>query len=224
MSDLFASVAGQRITYAIVRIPYSGAWVADLDVDTDTTMSGKVEIKIGALALVGTIDPRFSGAFAMNTKLRVVAGNGKIDTVLKAKNYANDLEIKMQTVVADIVREAGETLEPTYSDPMRFGAHYVRQSAPASRLLRQMVGSSWWVDLDGVVRIGERAQAEIAEDYEVLDFDPRTKIATVSTDNPAAIRIGSVLRGRLSNPIVVLGINLSVDGDKTRLMCWGDHL
>ena len=224
MSDLFASVAGQRITYAIVRIPYSGAWVADLDVDTDTVMGGKVEIKIGALSLIGTIDPRFSGAFAMNTKLRVVAGNGKIDTGLKAKDYANDLEIKMQTVVADIVREAGEVLDSTYSDPMRFGAHYVRQSAPASRLLRQMVGSSWWVDLDGVVRIGERAQAEIAEDYEVLDFDPRTKIATVSTDNPAAIRIGSVLRGRLSNPIVVLGINLLVDGDKTRLMCWGDHL
>lgn len=218
-----ASVDGQRITYALIRIPYSGAWVADLDVDTDKTITGKVETRVGNLSMTGTVDPRFSGAFAMNTKLRVVAGNGKIDAVLKAKDYANDASIKAQTVVADIVREAGEILDPDYSDTMRFGPHYARESAPASRLLRQMVGSRWWVDLAGVVRIGDRPRSEVPGDYEILDFDPRTKIATVSTDNPESIRIGSVLRGRLANPLVVLGLNLSVEGDKVRLICWGEY-
>ena len=218
-----ASVDGQMLTYALIRIPYSGAWVADLDVDTDKTITGKVEVKIGNLSLVGTVDPRFSGAFAMNTKLRVVAGNGKIDAVLKAKDYANDASIKAQTVVDDIVREAGEALDPTYSDTMRFGPHYARESAPAARLLRQMVGDRWWVDLAGVVRIGDRSRTEVAGDYEILDFDPRTKIATVSTDNPETIRIGSVLRGRLATPLVVLGLNLSIDGDKVRLICWGEY-
>lgn len=72
-----------RAVSARVFVPYTGAWLVDLDVDLGELMAaptGKAVLAIGtSTTLVGTLDERVSGRFAANGKLRLVGGGGGWD-------------------------------------------------------------------------------------------------------------------------------------------------
>lgn len=231
MSDLFASVAGHRVIHLHVHIPNIGAWYADADLEEKTDLTGRVEIKIGRLTLVGTVSQVFSGSFALATKLRIVAGAGGWAKGVPAKAYHNDAVakaedgttaagVKASTILEDAAREVGETLEISIQN--RVGVDFVRRVGPASHVLEQVLGSGapWRVDYDGLTRIGARPPVEVVGSYELLQYDPQSHVATIALDDPTIIGIGSILRSRLDAPATVRELELVIDGGKFRVFAW----
>lgn len=228
MTVLAASIAGLRVTKLVIRVPQRGPWVADADIDVAAELAGKVAVTVGDLVMHGTVLPQYSGTFTGKACARVVAGAASWGKLIPARRYHNDARIRTSIVVGDIVREAGETITPLEQGipvlegvPDRLGIDYVREAAPASRALRQAIGNAtWFVDYDGNTRVQARAEADATVPFEVLDYDPRTRIATVVTDHPEGIGVGTVLRSkRLPYSVTVRELTITVQGGAIRLLC-----
>lgn len=149
-----ATLNGIRATSARASIPAWGCWYADVALDGDHTITGAATLQIADLTLVGTV---LSGGPQLGrSTYRIVAGKGGWGRALPRKAYANDAGVKKATVLVDAAREAGETLG-TVSQSDRVGPAYVRQAAPASRVLQELVPQAWYVDEAGVTQLGARA-------------------------------------------------------------------
>lgn len=225
MTSLACTVNELRTTRLVLHVPRYGCWAVDADFDKRVdVLTGRATVKVGDLTLVGTFSSR-AGSFAQQSFARIVAGNGKHGNVLPARHYHNDAGVKSGLVVGDIIREAGEVAGSITEPATRLGVSYARVSGPAGRLLSiASPGGAWWVGSDGATNVGERPRVEVAEPYEVLAYDPRNKVATVATDKPAGIAVGSVLRARLDLPLLVEGIEMTVADGKARLRCWGSEV
>lgn len=218
MSDVFAAVNGHRLTAVRLVVGNVGPWFADVDFEVDPELSGKVKLAIGALELEGTIK---GGTFGLQRKARIVAGAGAWADEVEPKDYHNDAGVKARTVAEDAAREVGEQLGSFVPRIERVGVDYVRQAGPAVRALEDVAGGvPWWVDYDGVTKVGVRpAVAAEATAYEVLAYDPRERIATLAVDDPGAIRIGSIISERLDVPQTVRELELRL-GEELRITAW----
>jgi hypothetical protein len=203
--------------------PY-GVWTVDADLDTalePAELVGPAEVRVGNLVLVGSFSAR-TGSFLLQSRCRVLGGQGRLGTVLKPKAYHSDARVKVSTVANDAIMEAGETPGQSSLTTERLGVDFVRRAQPASQTLAQALGRTpWWVNYAGAVCIGERPATEVAGQYEVLDYDPRQRLAEVATDEPEAVAVGSVLRSRLAAPLRIDEIRLAVNGDMMRMYAWG---
>lgn len=218
---LFASANGRRVVKADVR--FTREWTADLDFDeAGAPLTGAVTIVLGGLTLKGTVDAAHAGTFAEGRRVRVLGGAGGWGKELPPRPYHNDAGVRRSLVLQDAAREAGETLELDAASDGRIGSDYDRPAGAASAVFAHAApGLVWWVDVAGVTHVAAaRPTAELAPgaDLELLDFDPRTRTATLAGD-PAAIAVGTVLRypGRLEEPVVVRELVLSLDGESLRI-------
>lgn len=222
MTDAFALVGGQRATPLRLCVPNVGPWYVDADLEEAPALAGRLAIEIGALTLSGTVDPRADGTHGLRRKCRVVAGAGGWGTPIAAKGYHNDALVKARNVADDAARAVGETLGTFVPAAERVGADYVRQLGPASRTLEDVVGGvPWWVDYAGVTHVGPRPAVQAdPSTYEVLAYDPRTRLATLAVDDPSAITIGSILSERLDAPQTVRELELVVTANEMRVYAW----
>lgn len=110
MTELHYSLNGRRVIAADVRLPPSGVWTADLDLDEAAApLTGAAVVQLGALTLRGTVDPTHSGEFADARRVRVLGGAGGWGKELPPRSYHNDAGVKRSTILQDAAREAGET-------------------------------------------------------------------------------------------------------------------
>jgi hypothetical protein len=222
--SVFATIGGVRATTARLCVPFSGVWFADLDLDGDAELAGAVTVQLGALTLQGTVLGGFSGAFGLGARYRVVGGAGGWTKIVKARHYHNDAGVKLGDVAATTASETGESITVAAESDRRLAADFVRAAVPASRVLAGLLGAvPWWVGYDGKTQAGPRRSVEVTADYELLDFDPRHRVATVACDDPGAIVIGAVLRDRLSVPLAVREITLIVGKEALRMALWGQE-
>lgn len=218
---LFASLNGLRVTATRVRVPYTGVWYAELELDDDAALLGPALARIGHLELRGVVVPAFSGGFEQTSSYFIVGGSGGWMKRVDPMHFHNDAKVKRSTVLQALARMVGETIEIAPGLDERMEADFVLQAGPASRIVRQVLGEiPWWVGFDGITRIGPREPREISEPYELLSFDPREKTAVLAADDPAAIGVGSVLRARLRTPVVVRELELEVTRGALRVTAW----
>lgn len=228
MADVYAAVNGSRLSALRLSVPNKGPWIAECDFEEAPPSSFKAKLTIGALTLVGTIVARYDGTFALQRRVRIVGGAGMWGSPVQPKGYHNDAQIKARTVAEDAAREVGETLGSFVPGAERIGIDYARQAGtdgkpcPASRVLEDAAGgAAWWVDYAGVTNVGPRPATPLdASAYQVLEFDPRTKIATLAVDDPGAVVIGSTLTERLDAPQVVRELELTIDKGAMRISAW----
>jgi hypothetical protein len=200
MADLadsfYAAVAGRGCSALSLYVPNVGAWVVEAFIpDGLDALDGSVVVTLGELTLIGTIDPDGSGVERGRQRLRIVAGGNGWGTILPAQGYANAAGITARNVAADAAAAVGETLGTFEPEETYLSDHYVRQTAPASRALESAIGAvPWWVAYDGTTQVQLRAESTPAADaYEVLDYDPGTRLAQLSVDDLSAIGIGSLI-------------------------------
>lgn len=223
MTESLVSIAGQRVSKLRLIVANVGPWYAECDMEEAPTFEGAVSLTIGDTQLACTTAPNTDGTFGNQRKLRVVAGAGGWGRLLTAKGYHNDAGVKARDVAADVVRLVGEKLGTFVPAAERLGVDFVRQAIPAATVLEQVIGLNvaWWVDYQGSTNVGPRATSALgAGDYEVLAFDPRSRVATLAVDNPLAVTIGSVISERLDAPQTVRDLELRVDGSELRVMAW----
>jgi hypothetical protein len=222
MADVFASIEGHRAARVSVRVPGRGPWFADVDLEIDPDLSGRVTITLGELELEGTVRTSQSGTHGLQRRVRVVAGGDGWGTLLAAKAYHNDSRIRARTIAEDAIREAGEELGDFAPAAERIGIDYVRQSGPASRVLEDVIGGvPWWVGYDGRTHVGGRSSSQAAAgSYEVLEHEPRDRVITLGVDDLTAIGVGSVLSDGLDEPQTVRELELEVGPDRARVRAW----
>lgn len=232
MTDLFASVNNRRVVKARAKIPASGIWIVDLDLDTTEDIGGpSATIILGGLTLKGTFAPVRSGTFGEARKVRVVGGANGWSKEATPKHFRNDAGIKRSTILQDAALLAGETLVIQDGGDERVGVNFIRRSMdlagnsiPISSVFGQVAPTlTWWVDTSGVTQLAKvRPTVEVSatKSLEVLEYDARHKVATLAGDFDA-VTIGTVLRSRVDQPLTVRELLYLIDKDASRILAWG---
>ncbi len=169
--------------------PWSGAWSADVDLDLGELLdlpTGPAVLVIDRSPLVCTIDPTQSGRFGPRARARAVAGAGGWEKTVGPKSYHNDGGVISTAVLATTAAEVLERIvEPA---PTRFGIDFIRAAGPASSVL---AGLPWRVDDQGTTIVAPRVPTPATPDVQVLEWDARTKVATIAADG--IVRPGTIL-------------------------------
>lgn len=154
-----ATVNNLGIVTALVSLPLTGAWHADIEVSPrqggdGTALSGAVTLELDGLTLTGTVlrsqvDDKLIGA-------RITGGNGGLSLQISERYYKGSPTVR--AIVEDILRDAGEVLASD-SSPTVLSAvlnTWQRAAEPAGEALSRLLasyGASWRVKPDGSVLI-----------------------------------------------------------------------
>lgn len=161
------------VLVATITAPRVGVWVADLEVATETAPSGRVTLAPEAGApWSGTVVA--GGLHAGTWRGRVVGGAGGLRGELGATSYRSGT---LQDVLADAVREAGETLAEGVDLSGWSFALYLRLGRTAARTVADVAraaGVPWRVTRAGAVWAGaETWPAATVADLSVVGEEPR---------------------------------------------------
>ena len=222
--EFFAMVGQYRATTLDVLAGQGGPWYIDtiLD-DSHADLTGRVTVTVGSQRFVGTIQPAYSGSFALQRSLRVVAGAGGWGNILRQKAYHDDNGVTALTVASDAARECGETLGTFDPPATSLGRDYVRRLGTGSAVLDRIAGDrQWWVDQAGVTHIGSRpSRTPDVTRYQVDKYSPLNRLATISLDDPALLWVGDVLASdRLSEPQTIRDIHVRVEASSFRVFAY----
>jgi hypothetical protein len=219
----YATVNGLPCQSVRVIVSNVGPWHALLDVAADELLSGAVTIRIGLLTLTGTVTEAYSGTFGTDQRCRVVAGAAGWAQVVQPKGYHNDAGVKARLIAEDAARAVGERIGSFTPAVERVGVDYARERTHAVAALEDAAGPgvAWWVDYTGVTHVGPRPAATAdAEGYDVLAYDPRTRVATLGIDDPSMVTIGSLIVRGLDKPRVVRELEIRADAEGLRAIVW----
>ena len=170
---MICTIGGQEVISCQLWLRWSGAWSATIQSPSDTILSGKQTILIGSLALVGTIDAARSGVYNNISHYRVVGGAGGWGKTVQAKNYHNDLGVKLRDVLVDLGKACGETVTTARED--RLSVDYLRRQDKAGLCLQGLIGRDWYVAPNGTTVCDARKTSEIVSEIQLLKHNPVTK-------------------------------------------------
>ncbi len=213
---MLASLNGYQITNGAITIPFSGIWHADLDVE-GPAIAGRVTVKVGGLTLAGTVFR--AGEFAGNTLFRVVGGAGGWQTIVPSQTYTSNSSVRLSLVVNDAARITGETI--SLDTDRELGTFYVRQRAPAARVLNQLT-ALWWMRNDGVTVIGARSVSSVTSQFDVLTgTDLGLGRVILASDKPEDFVPGKTIRSTtLPTTQTIAGVVHRIDKTKLRTEIW----
>jgi hypothetical protein len=214
----WASANGADVLEARVQLPRLGAWHADLSVDSDKALTGKVALSLNGFALSGFVHR--GGVLADTAILRVVGGLGGLPRAIEAKAFRGT---PVRTPLAYILQTAGETLSPR-SDNGVLSTQlpvWVLQNGICAEALAMLVaqvdGAIWRVLPDGTVWVGlETWPASKLTDYDLLTTDPAAGKVLISADVP------SVVPGTVFEGLKVSYVQHVIGEDALRTEVWGE--
>lgn len=175
----FAALNGKRIQVAHVTIPWYGTWCADVTLAVPDVIPLVSTLTLGDLTLTGSVFRMAS--FSGTRATRIVGGAGGWRRVIPSQGYSNPKGIPLSLLLSDAAALVGETVR-VQSDYI-VGTNYARETAPASRLLRQLAGQQWWIDNAGVTQIGNRTIAPIGTPFQVTDWSGGRGWFQIATEN-----------------------------------------
>lgn len=206
--SLYAEIGGAQILSARIVIPRLGAWYADVTLAAEVQLGGRLTLIAADLAL-GCVAWR-SKPYQGRTRAMVIGGRGGLQKQLPAKGYG--ASVKLSTVLADVARESGETIAVV--DDRAVGDHFVRDVAPAERMLNRLA-ARWHVALSKdapsiVVGPWETSQENkpITTAFEVVGFDGAASVATIATETLSAF----TPERTFTSTLLPLGTFLEVNG------------
>jgi len=178
MAD-WGSYGGERIVSATITIPMYGIWSGNVQVATDKVLDPQSSIVIGDLTLKAAA--LRSEPFAGQRRARVVGGYGGWCKLFDHPAYGNPAGLNLSTVLSDVATIVGEKI--AIASDSEIGAIYMPETAAASRVLRQLAGSLWYVDSAGITQVGTaRSSAAITSDFQVIDYHPELGRLEVATE------------------------------------------
>jgi hypothetical protein len=188
---------------AFISLPRSGAWYADLHVDTQDAgeVTGPVFLAVGdAMSFQGT-SVRPPSVFADSVRVRIVGGMGTLGrSIAKPKSYQG---VPWKLPFQDIVRDAGEALSPRSDAGLlatRLTAWATLQQ-PAGEALAKLMqaaeGACWRILPDGNVWAGYETWPAADGQLEYVLAREDTAVAALQIFSEApALSPGYTLLGR----------------------------
>lgn len=186
------TVNGLAVSQARVQVPAYGVPWADVDLVEDATLSGAVSLQFADVSIACTV---VSGGPANGRAgYRLAVGGGGWGKEVAAQGYADDLGIKISSVVGDAAALVGERVEgfPT----TRLGPHFARATLPASWVLHDVAPKNWRVDFDGVTRFGLRADSTYSGDGVRVLEDRKVGVIDLATESVAGLVPGVSVDGK----------------------------
>lgn len=177
----YSTLAGHRVSSAKASIPLYGIWTADVVLPVAPELAGIVDLVLGSIVLRGT--PSRQADFGGDRLVRIVGGALGWQRDVAAKGYSNTSGVRLAMVLTDVAAEVGETITG-YSAGATVGTHYARLQGSASRVLRDVGGSLWYVRPDGVTSLAARSDAPIVSAFQVTARDGAKGLTVVATENP----------------------------------------
>lgn len=183
---------GTAASRARVQVPAWGVWWADLVLTAEVALvqGDAATIDLSGTTLRGVVVS--GGIVSGESRYRVCGGKGGWGTTLKRLAYANDLGVKAATVAQDAATSCGETIAnlPT----TRLGPHYVRPEGAAAGVLHDLFPRLWYVDLDGVTRVGARP-VQTYTGTGTINPDPAAGVIDVVTTDLSQLVPGVIVQG-----------------------------
>lgn len=117
-----------------LELPRTGAWTAEVFFSAASAPSkgSTADLQIGTVNRKGTVVD--IAADYLQVKARIVAGAGKLDTVLDARDYRG---FQAAQIAQDALRDAGEQTGP-WSALDIYCAHWTRSQGPCRESLRRV--------------------------------------------------------------------------------------
>lgn len=174
------NINGTPVLRGEITLPQRRAWSAFLScplLDTTPTAGTSVTITDEGNQLVGTVVERHD--LGGSAGLTLVGGAGKLGTVLAAKHYQQPAKL---AIAADILQEAGESLDPASTANGNFSAFSRRKGAASVQL--NETGLFWRVTREGSVFVGSPLySASVTGVVRVLGTNTRTGARHASVDD-----------------------------------------
>lgn len=207
-----ATLNGARVTRCRVSIPKHGLWWAEVECASSDVLTGAVTLVLDDLTLKGTVIS--GGESDSRLRYRIAGGAGKWGKTIPSEAYANDLGVKVSTVVGDAARACGESVGtlPTTS----VGPAFVRASAPASQVLDAVAPKGWYVDELGVTQIGARAKVTYTGTAPRISTNAARGTVVLA---PAAI--ATLLPGAVVDGVEAVDVEHVLEDGKLRTTIWG---
>lgn len=191
MAVASATLEGNRATEARSQHSRYGCWYADVSLDGEHTLSGKVTLVIADLSMKGSV--LAGGPGKGRSEYRIAAGTGW-SKIIPRKDYANDAGIKAIDVLRDAAAACGETIDA--EAPEILGIKWVRDEGEASRVLERLAPGGWYVGEDGVTRLGARPVSQLAVTATRIEPVDRARgSVTIAAESIASILPGVVVDG-----------------------------
>lgn len=209
-----ATVNNARAVMVRAHVPAFGVWWCDVEIDEERTIAGAASIAIADLTLTGTVIS--GGPYQGGSRYRIAGGRGGWGKTIKQQGYFNDAGVKRSTVLKDAAQAAGETLDESTIAAGTLGAHFARESGPASLVLNTVSPAAWYVGEDGVTRIGRRARTTYTGQATRTAVDLAAARIDLASDAIAPLLPGAVVDG-----IEAVDVVHEVAGGKLRSTVWG---
>lgn len=165
MSESFASLAGVRIVAGMISIPLTGAMVGDVSLATDQALPERFAVVVGNLTMQAAAYRQ--GLFAGTRTVRFVGGAGGWRRNVPFYQYSRSAGVQLSTVLGDAARAVGERV--SINGSVNLGRYWVREAAPAARLLHVVAGDRWFVDPQGVTQVlRDRSDAMVTSPFQVI--------------------------------------------------------
>ena len=216
-------LAGAAVLAASIMKPRVGAWVAEVEIAADTAPAGAVELtpETGS-PWRGTVIS--GGVHAGTWRGRVVGGAGGIRRLLPATSYRN---ASLQDILADVAREAGETLDAATDLHAWATALFVRMERAAGLTVADVASAAalpWRLTRTGALRIAAETWPETTltdvtvtaelphvRRYElagsVLGIDPGMAVPLPLEAGATVVRVADVVH--------------RIEGDEVTAVVWG---
>lgn len=210
MSD-YAMLDGERIVNASLSIPYYGCWAADVGLDSAKAIPDLVTLTIANLTLVGHV-VRMAG-FAGSRTARVVGGAGGWRKEVPQQAYFDPNGVKRGIVLRDAAAAVGEQVN--VQNDQAIGLVFVREKAPAQRVLRQVLGNTWWVDNLGVMQTVARTDIRpISTEFTVVHWSGAKGSFDIATEDLAAWMPGRMfVAPTVTTPQAISYVTIKTDND-----------
>lgn len=216
MPDLFAEINGVRAVEGRIVIPQVGAPHAALTLDKEVVGLPAKGLILTLADLKITCTPwRPVKSYQGRTSLSLIGGFGGWRQELGPQTYRSSVGVRLAFVLGEAAKATGETI--VIGNDRTLGGHYVRERAPAARLLNRLCPLEWWIDLAGTTRTGTRTTSKITSPLSLLSFDGARGVAIVATEFPGAFIPGRTFSSpQLSSEITIAGVTHTLSKGKIR--------
>ncbi len=216
------TVNGDNVFGGRMFFPRTGAWHAEVRVDTADEVVGSVvlDLDAGRLTLNGTV--RRGGNWQDTGHLRIVGGAGGLGRLATPKHYTS---ASVRTVLADLLSNAGEKLSSTASGATlgRSLEAWTTAALPVGRLISRLLQSAdpnatWRVLPDGTVWVGVETWPDSGleeDEFQTLAESPASSQATLGAEVPLLMPGTTLGARKVSYVEHQIGV-------ETRTECWFD--
>jgi hypothetical protein len=215
----YLDLSGQRVVTIDLLIPYQGAAIADIDLalPPPNGFAGQYTLSIGNLAVMMT--PLRGGAFAGESKVRLVGGFAGWQKSVPAQGYQNPAGLQASMILQDTAAACGEQVSVLADQTLGQFWNVEGSPAQAAKVLR-LLAPLWWVDpSSGVTQCycspgSTREATAISSDFEAIDWNPGKGLFDITTEDPVSWQPGNTFTN------VFLSVTSTISA--TRIKCSGD--